>query len=69
METVNGLRQKLSDFIEKNKGKISLSDEYVVSVALETELKIEKLLINSWMYPPRLKALEDIFYKKIDFFW
>lgn len=47
METVNGLRQKLSDFIEKNKGKISLSDEYVVNVALETELKIEKLLINN----------------------
>ena len=47
METVNGLREKLSDFIEKNKGKISLSDEYVVSISLETELKIEKLLINS----------------------
>lgn len=45
METVNGLRQKLSEFIEKNKEKISLSDDYIVSIAIETERKIEKLLI------------------------
>ena len=47
LENVAKTKGELADYIEKNKGKISLSDEYVVNVALETELKIEKLLINN----------------------
>lgn len=43
MDTINELRRKLAEYIDRCGGEASLSKEYIVKIALETEHKIEKL--------------------------